>query len=188
MFPAYNLNSETIKPETGDQFLQNRSYDVLPVSLKELCEVISSSESSSESNDSLIPPPDEKDPAPKTISLADICYIDCDRKKEYLKLKSLPYRAIPFYEISKTYERNIKSRKYKRYFKSKKVKKLLNTAGTNSSVDVAAKDEAMRINLIKNPHQIDKWLQYIKFKVCSYKREGKINNITFSFYFRNQIH
>lgn len=169
MFPAYKgQDSTSIEPETSKEFLQNPSYDAIPVSAETLAEVISSSELSSDgevSDDARYLKVYKKPPSPPKV---EIFYVDRERKKEYLKLQSLPIRAVPFYRVSRFYKRFAQNNRkpFRRYFKAKRVKKLTQDTGRKLD-DKQTKDEELRIYLIKNSSDIDKWIEYIAYKVSS---------------------
>lgn len=166
MFPAYKFEDSTsVNPSTSKEFLQNPSYDSIPVSSSTLAEIISSSDFSSEGeieDDSRGLEVLKKPPTPVKL---EMFYIDTERKKDYLKLDFLPIRAIPFYKIPRYLKHFSEPRKpFRRYFKAKRVKKLTQDTGRKLD-EKQSKDEEMRIYLIKNSHEVDKWIEYIDYKV-----------------------
>ena len=102
MFPAYlKLSLEDVSDvaeETSKQFLQNPSYDAIPVSSATIAESISSDSESSSEAESRAMIEYSKQPSPPK---EDFFYVDRERKKEYLKLDFIPIRARPIYTISK---------------------------------------------------------------------------------------
>lgn len=93
-------------------------------------------------------------------------YVDRERKREYLKLDFLPVRAVPFYKVTKNFKRFAQSHKrsFRRYFKVKRIKRLTQDP-TRLIDEKVSKDEEMRIFLIKNPQDVEKWIEYIAYKV-----------------------
>lgn len=168
MFPAYKTEDLTpAKPKISNEFLQNNSYDSIPVTSSIVAQQISSnsdSESPEEVN-SLVHKKSLPDP-PETESY----YIDRERNKTYLKLDFLCNRAVPFYRIRKNYKnfaqsnRNGSKVSFRRYFKTKRVKKL-NKDHERLIDEKVTSDEEMRLYLVKNPQDVDKWMEYIEYKV-----------------------
>lgn len=175
MFPAYvkfSDNSTTVEPQTSKEFLQNPSYDSIPVSSATVSQQISSSSESSSDGEIGESKTFENYERPDTPPKIDIFYLDSDRKKEYLKLDTLPNRATPFYKISRPYKRFAKSNNkssFRRYFKVKRLKKEGQCKDPKRLLDEKeSRDEEMRIYLIKNTQDVEKWIDYIKYKVsCS---------------------
>lgn len=168
MFPAYKaLVEEPVTVEANEEFLQNPSYDTIPVSSATLTQQISSDSGSSDSEGEI---KDEsrdlqeykKPPSPVKV---EYFYEDRARKKEYLKLDMLPNRATPFYKITRNFKRFAQNKKtFRRYFKAKRIKKLLQDP-VRLLDEKVEKDEEMRIFLIKNSEEVDKWIEYIGYKV-----------------------
>lgn len=169
MFPAYvQFSKDTkadVQPQTSKEFLQNNSYSTIPVAP---VTISSDSDFSSDTDHEIrtkamrkLP---KKSPTPPKV---EIFFVDRDRKKEYLKLSVLPYRAVPFYRVSR-YFRNFstpyKYRSFRRYFKVKRIKKLTQEPKKLLD-DNVSQDEEMRIYLIKNSHEVDKWIEFIQHKV-----------------------
>lgn len=170
MFPAYLKFSEeppVLKAHTSKEFLQNPSYDSIPVSASTLLEQISSSsDSSSDENNETKALEDYK--KSETPPKADTFYEDIERKKEYLKLDTLPLRAVPFYRISRHNKHFMRADKriFRRYFKVKRLKKEGRCTDSKRMLDEkSTKDEEMRIYLIKNTQDVCKWIEYINYKV-----------------------
>ena len=170
MFPAYKLNSgdsSTVEPEISTEFLHNPSYDTIPVSSTSISVQISSSSDSS--SDGKIQETKRfkaicnRPPSPLVV---EDFYEDRERKKEYLKLDFLPNRAVPFYKVSSNFKRFTQGKKttFRRYFKVKRIKKLMATP-VRALDEKSEKDEELRIYLIKNSQEVDKWIEYINFKV-----------------------
>jgi hypothetical protein len=166
MFAAYKIaedNPTNVEP-TGE-FLQNSSYNSIPVSSSTICQISSDSESVSKQSDQSDGEEEEvrrRSPSPKKV---EYFYVDRDRKKEYLKLNELPHRAVPLYKISRNFKRSSKKRVFRRYFNVKRIKKLASVNPVPLMDETIEKDETMRIHLIKNPSEIDKWIEYINYKV-----------------------
>jgi hypothetical protein len=167
MFPAYSKisgESTSVEPTASNEFLHNPSYDTIPVSSSTIGQPISSSSDSSDSEEYMKVVEDyKKPPSPPKVELF---YVDRERKKEYLKLEFLPHRAVPFYKVTKKFKRFAQSNKrtFRRYFKVKRIKKL--TEDPERLIDEkVAKDDELRIYLIKNSQEVDKWIEYIAFKV-----------------------
>lgn len=167
MFPAYKAQDLTsCDAQTSKEFLQNPSYDTIPVSSATLAQDISSSDFSSDGeivDDARNLQVYKKPPSPPKI---EIFYIDRERKKEYLKLDVLPIRAVPFYRVSRYFKRfaHTNRKPFRRYFKVKRVKKLAQDTERKLD-DKQTKDEELRIYLIKNSQEVDKWIEYIEYKV-----------------------
>jgi hypothetical protein len=163
MFAAYKIADESsTNVEPTEQFLQNPSYNSIPVSSSTICQISSDSSIESDGEDEV---PRRRSPSPKKV---EYFYEDRQRKKEYLKLTELPHRAVPSYKIARNFKRFAPNKKkvFRRYFNVKRIKKL--------ALDLVPlldekeeKDEAMRIHLIKNSQEIDKWIEYIDYKVRS---------------------
>lgn len=177
MFPAYKSQDSTnIEPPTSKEFLQNPSYDTIPVTSSTIAHQIESS-SESESSDGEIKTVNDaakykkKSPTPPAV---EQFYIDRERNKTYLKLDFLCNRAVPFYKVRRNFKRFAQSNKngsastFRRYFKTKRVKKLCQDPARQID-EKASKDEEMRIHLIKNWQDVDKWTEYIEYKVRSVK-------------------
>ena len=160
MFAAYKEaiddSNETEKPE----FIPHTSFQD---NSKALVKVISSD--SSKSSD------DSEDEQPKAIQYykskppstkVEIYYIDKDSRIEYLKLDSLPKRVLPFYKILRRYAFYGKKKKFKRYFKRK-------DKTSKKSLDDSEDDEGKQMQnyLNKNPNDVEKWIEYINYKVSS---------------------
>lgn len=171
MFPAYvqfSKDTAEVQPQTSKEFLQNPSYSTVPVSSSTVAVQISSdSEFSSDSDDRLksrtLEKPFKKSPSPKV----EFFYVDRERKKEYLKLNSLPLRAIPFYRVSRhlrNFSTPYKHQSFRRYYKAKRIKKLTQEPKKLLD-DNVSQDEEMRIYLIKNSQEVDKWIEFIQHKV-----------------------
>jgi hypothetical protein len=166
MFAAYKIadeNSTNVEPT--EEFLQNPSYNSMPVSSSTICQVSSSdSENGSSTDDGKVcEVARRRSPSPKKV---EYFYEDRQRKKEYLKLTELPHRAVPSYKIGRNFKRFAPNKKkvFRRYFNVKRIKKLaLNPIPLMD--EKVEKDEAMRIHLIKNSQEIDKWIDYIDYKV-----------------------
>jgi hypothetical protein len=175
MFAAYkNENSEEtseIAKEVSSEFLQNPSFATLETAVvpsTSHLEEISSSSSESESEDS------ENDNEKKVIIYKKLppekveYYVDVEPRKEYLKLESLPARCLPRYRLSHrfrlytpTYNKN--TTKFRRYFRIKKKSKKKADKAEKLDKDTTEKD--LNLYLIKNPNDIDKWLEYIQYRV-----------------------
>ena len=179
MFPAYKIQESTnVEPQTSKEFLQNPSYDSIPVTSSTVAQQITSS-SESESSDGVIEIVTEskylqkykkKSPTPPTV---EHFYIDRERNKTYLKLDFLCNRAVPFYKVRKDLKRFTQSKNnrsggsglaFRRYFKAKRIKKL-NKEPAKLIDEKISEDEERRIYLIKNSQDVDKWIEYIKYKV-----------------------
>lgn len=172
MFPAYvqfSKDTADVQPQTSKEFLQNPSYSTISVSSSTVPVPISSdSDFSSDSEDEIrtkaVGKQPKKSPTPPKV---EIFFVDRDRKKEYLKLSVLPYRAVPFYKISRCF-RNFSTphrhRTFRRYYKTKRIKKLTQEPKKLLD-DNVSQDEEMRIYLIKNSHEVDKWIEFIQHKV-----------------------
>lgn len=164
MFPAYKNNSNT--PENVDDlFLSNPSYDKIPI-ITSSALIQEISDSSSESDEEIVEIVSKETKIPDKVieSIKNTTFfIDSDRKKEYLKLDSLPFRAIPYYNRTFKVFR-VKTKKFKRYYKnSKKLNKLKES---KSSIEEQKQlDDELRIYLVKKPQDVDKWIEYIEFKV-----------------------
>lgn len=167
MFPAYKSEESTqIQQETSKDFLRNPSYNTVPVTSSTVAlEISLSSSSDSEGEikqDAKILQFYKRAPSPPKI---EIFYIDRERKKEYLKLNFLPNRAVPFYKISRQFKHFAQPRrKFRRYFKVKRIKKLLEDP-LRKLDEKESKEEDMRIHLIKNSDDVEKWIEYIDYKV-----------------------
>jgi len=157
MFAAYRNDEESQeKPE----FVPNPSFEDTS---RALVRVISSD--SSDSSD------DSEDDQPKAIQYyrtkpqstkVELYYFDKDPRIEYLKLESLPRRVLPMYRILRRYNFMIygKRKKFKRYFKKK-------DKTSKKSLDEPENDEGqqMKVYLNKNPNDVEKWIEYINYKV-----------------------
>lgn len=166
MFPAYKTqDSSAVDPQSCEEFLQNPSYDAIPVTSSTIAQQISSSSSSDSDGELKEDKFVQKYKKPTTPPPVELFYIDRERKREYLKLDYLPNRAIPFYKITRNFKRFAQSNKrFRRYFKVKRIKKLTQDPARLIDEKVS-KDEEMRIFLIKNPQDVEKWLEYINYKV-----------------------
>lgn len=169
MFPAYKSSADdSVTVEPSKEFLQNPSYDTIPVTSSTIAQQISSDSDSSEDSEGEIKDgPKELQEYRKTPSPPKVVYFyeDLDRKKEYLKLDVLPNRAIPFYKITRNFKRfGLKKKTFRRYFKVKRIKKLLQNPARMLDEKVE-KDEEMRIFLIKNSQEVEKWIEYVEYKV-----------------------
>lgn len=175
MFPAYvkfSQDSIEVEPKTSKEFLQNPSYDSIPVSSATIPQEISSDSESSSSAETKNKTyefleydrkDDKKPPTPPRNT--EVFFVDRKRQKDYLKMSFLPNRAIPFYKISRSLKHfGQPKRKFRRYFKVKRIKKLLNEPKKLLDEKVSH-DEEMRIYLIKNSHDVEKWIEFIKQKV-----------------------
>lgn len=164
MFPAYKNSSNT--PENVDDlFLSNPSYDTIPIiTSSALIQEISDSSSESDGEIVEIVSKETKIPDKVIESIKNtIFFIDPDRRKEYLKLDSLPFRAIPYYNRTFKVFR-VKTKKFKRYYKN--TKKLNKLKESKSSIEEQKQlDDELRIYLVKNPQDVDKWIEYIEYKV-----------------------
>lgn len=172
MFPAYkSQDSELLEPHTSKEFLQNPSYDTIPVSSSTIAQEIPSSSDSSDSDGEIEAESIQVYKQPPMIPKIEIFYIDCERKKEYLKLDFLPKRAVPFYKVTRNFKRFATTNKktFRRYFKVKRIKKLTQDSVTRLLDEKPSKDEELRIYLIKNSQEVDKWIEYIEFKVRNFK-------------------
>lgn len=168
MFPAYSKlsgDSAYVEASTSKEFLQNPSYDTIPVSSSTIGQLITSSSDSSDNEQYLkeVEEVKERPPSPQKV---ENFYIDRERKKDYLKLDFLPHRAVPFYKITRNFKRFAQSnrRKFRRYFKVKRIK-LLNEDPAQLIDEKASKDEELRLYLIKNSQDVGKWIEYIAYKV-----------------------
>lgn len=166
MFPAYKNETQKGENQEADkEFLQNPSYDTIPVSSATIAQEISSDSESSDASGNevheIAMKEFKKSPSPQKV---EYFYEDRERKKEYLKLNELPRRAVPFYKVTRLYKRFGARKPFRRYFKSKRIKKLLKSTGRLLDEKVE-KDEALRIHLIKNSQEVDKWIEYIAYKV-----------------------
>lgn len=177
MFAAYkNENSEESKgitKEVPTEFLQNPSFPslenaVVP-STSNFEEITSSESSESESekseDDKKVVVPYKKLQPPKV----ELYYIDIEPRKEYLKLESMPARCLPRYRLSYRFKLytptyDFSSSKFQRYFKIKKKKKKADKA---EKLDKDAIEKELNLYLIQNPNDIDKWLEYIQYRVSS---------------------
>ena len=173
MFPAYKNNSNT--PENVDDlFLSNPSYDTIPI-ITSSALIQEISDSSSESDDELMEIVSKETKIPDKVIesiKSTIFFIDSDRKKEYLKLDSLPFRAIPYYNRTFKVFR-VKTKKFKRYYKN--TKKLNKLKESKSSIEEQKQlDEELRLYLVKNPQDVDKWIEYIEYKVFIKLDHGNI--------------
>lgn len=168
MFPAYKASVEdAVIVEPSKEFLQNPSYDTIPVTSSTIAQEISSeseisSEGEIEYESKQLQEYRKKSPSPPKV---EHFYEDLDRKKEYLKLDCLPYRAIPSYKVTRNFKRFAYQKKtFRRYFKVKRIKKLLQDP-VRLLDEKVEKDEELRIFLIKNPQEVEKWIEYIEYKV-----------------------
>lgn len=172
MFPAYKNDStvetSATEPLTSKEFLQNPSYDTIPVTSSTVAQLISSDSDSSDSEGEIkddsknVQVYKKKSPSPPKV---EYFYVDTDRKKEYLKLNFLPNRAVPFYKITRNFKRFAQSKRtFRRYFKVKRIKKMLQDP-VRMLDEKVEKDEELRIFLIKNSEEVDKWIEYIEYKV-----------------------
>lgn len=171
MFPAYvrfSEDSAAVETHISKEFLQNPSYDSIPVSSATVsCQISSNSEESSSDGEIEVKNV-EKYKRSETPPKAEIFYMDSDRKKEYLKLETLPNRATPFYRVSRYLRRFDRTNKkcFRRYFKVKRLKKESQCHDPKRLLDEkTSKDEEMRIYLIKNTQDVEKWIEYIAYKV-----------------------
>lgn len=175
MFPAYSKISQESKDETSQvskEFLQNPSYDTIPVTSSTVAQPISSS-SESESEGEIYAKAVQNYVRQETPPKVELFYIDKDRKKDYLKLDTLPNRAVPFYRVPRYFKRFAQSNRgvFKRYFKVKRLKKL--THDPKRLIDEkASKDEELRLYLVRNSSDVDKWLEYIEYAVSDLKVAG----------------
>lgn len=178
MFPAYKTQDlSNVELQTSRDFLQNPSYDTIPVTSSTIAQQITSSSESESSNGEYKHVSESVDlttfkKKPPTPPATESFYIDRERNKTYLKLDFLSNRAVPFYTIRKDLKRFTRSNKggstFRRYFKAKKVKKLSKEMAKDPERlidDKASKDEEMRIFLIKNSQDVEKWIEYIAYKV-----------------------
>ena len=174
MFPAYkNEVKKGEHLEIDKEFLQNPSYDTIPVSASTIAQEISSDSESSENEvQEVVMKEFKKSPSPQKV---EYFYEDRERKKEYLKLNKLPRRAVPFYKVTRLYKRFGARKPFRRYFKSKRIKKLLKSTGRLLDEKVE-KDEALRIHLIKNSQEVDKWIEYIANKVRKFNLTIQISH------------
>lgn len=184
MFPAYRNGEGTSqaididKPEQENQnFLENQSYTSIPVDQKLVEDSSSSSDSENDKNDGKVERLMLKERSSSPIEPPRMYFFeDRQRRKEYLQMESLPFRAVPMFNRLRKRKIGSDSRhnqKFKRYFKSNKIKKLL--LDTGRLLDSKETDEEeMRIFLTKNPHEVDKWIEYIQYQVS---KIPKITNI-----------
>jgi hypothetical protein len=88
MFPAYSKissDSVNVEAQTSKEFLQNPSYDTIPVTSSTIGQLITSSSDSSDSEQYLKAVEEyTRPPSPKKV---EHFYIDCERKKDYLKVQ-----------------------------------------------------------------------------------------------------
>ena len=161
MFAAYRNEADDAKEPEKPEFIPHTSFQD---NSKALVRVISS-ESSESSNDS-------EDDQPKAIQYyktkpqitkVELFYLDKDQRIEYLKLDSLPKRVLPMYRILRRFAYYGKRRKFRRYFKRKE-------KASNKSLDEPENDEGqkMKIYLNQNPNDVEKWIEYINYKVSSF--------------------
>lgn len=171
MFAAYRTEDGISQPAdqpTNPIFLENQSYTSIPVDQRAVDGSSSSSDSDSE-NEQKSNPPMLRDRPEATIEPPTIhFYEDRERRKEYLKMESLPARAVPMHNRLKrriNLSGSFHGKKFKRYFKSKKIKALLKD-GTERMLDSEKNnEEEMRLFLTRNPHEVDKWIEFINYKV-----------------------
>lgn len=175
MFAAYkNENSEEnieITKEVPTEFLQNPSFPSLEsavVPSTSNLEEISSSESDQSSSES------SEDDKKAVVSYKKLLppkveqyYVDIEPRKEYLKLESMPARCLPRYRLSYRFKLytptyNFSSAKFRRYFRIKKKKKKADKA---EKLDKDTAEKELNLYLIQNPNDIDKWLEYIHYRV-----------------------
>lgn len=173
MFPAYvQFSKDTtadVQSQTSKEFLQNPSYSTVPVSSSTVpVQIRSDSDFSSESDDGFksktLEKRFDKPPSPPKV---EVFFVDRDRKKEYLKLSVLPFRAVPFYRVSRHlrhFSTPYKHQSFRRYYKAKRIKKLTKEPKKLLD-DNVSQDEEMRIYLIKNSQEVDKWIEFIQHKV-----------------------
>jgi hypothetical protein len=165
MFSAYSTSDQVSKSE-DKIFLQNSSFLSLPSTSHQhaLEEISSLSESSSETEDnSKALKIYHKKPSPPLSE--KLYYEDKEPRKEYLKLDTLPLRCVPFYKSSRKklipYYSSHKRMKFRRYYNKKSSKK--NAFMTDDDVK-----EQLRLHLSKNPNDIEKWIEFIQYKVMHY--------------------
>ncbi|CAO1388252.1 unnamed protein product [Diamesa serratosioi] len=163
MFPAYK-NSSIIPENVENLFLSNLSYDKIPIITNSTL-IQQISDSSSESDEEIVEIVSKETKIPDKVieSIKNTTFfIDSDRRKEYLKLESLPFRAIPYYNRTfKVYR--VKTKKFKRYYKN--TKKLSKLTESKSSIEEQKQlDDELRIYLVKNPQDVEKWIEYIEYK------------------------
>lgn len=175
MFAAYKSENieenKEISKEVNTEFLENASFPslenaVVP-STSYFEEISSSSSEESESSSE-----DEKKSVvvyrklpPSKVEY----YVDVEPRMEYLKLESMPARCLPKYRLSYRFKLytptyNFNSTKFKRYFKIKKKKKKAEKA---EKLDKDTVEKELNFYLIQNPNDIDKWLEYIQYRVSN---------------------
>lgn len=191
MFPAYKSQDLSAEDsQTCKEFLQNPSYNAIPVTSSLNTQQISSSSDSSDFEDDrqqekIV----NKVKKPQTPPPIEVFYVDRARTRDYLKLEFLPNRAVPFYKIKKRFNLVSQSNKgkFRRYYNVKRIKKLVQDPERLIDEKVS-KDEEMRLYLIRNSQEVDKWIEYISYKV------SKTSLKTFSVfklhkkYYRNKCH
>jgi hypothetical protein len=172
MFAAYKLSENEVAPTESGEFLQNQSYESssLPPSASTVdCvqnissdETFSSSSSEDEAGDNSKAVQIYHKPPPTKL---EVFYEDREPRREYLKMDSMPKRALPYYHTSRYrltpgFRRTAK--KFKRYFNQKKDKKHKKGVAMEIETD---KSEELRLHLIRNQNDIDKWKEFIDLKV-----------------------
>ncbi|KAG5683555.1 hypothetical protein PVAND_012828 [Polypedilum vanderplanki] len=175
MFAAYNTTENKVEKVDNNEFLQNKSFEsssllhLTSTSINlDLQNISSASDTSSSSSD------EEDNRVNKKQKLIEIYpstkvegfYEDKEPRKEYLKMESLPKRALPFYHTSRyrlTTGFHSGTKKFKRYFSQKKSKK----RKKDKKIEFEAEDdkeEELRLYLTKNQNDVEKWIEYIDMK------------------------
>lgn len=171
MFAAYksenSQESSEVAKEVSSEFLQNPSFpsleNALVPSTSNLEEISSSSSSESDFHDEKkVVVVYKKLPPPKVNY-----YVDVEPRKEYLKLETMPARCLPRYRLSYRFKLctpayNFNSKKFRRYFTVKKKKKKADKA---EKLDKDTIENDLKLYLMKNPNDIEKWIEYIQYRV-----------------------
>ncbi|CRK89603.1 CLUMA_CG003270, isoform A [Clunio marinus] len=168
MFPAYKDQVTSRVKSINSNFLENQSFEKITFTPTIDVDLISSSSKSSVESDidDNVHKISHVREHQGTVSETKYFYEDFERKKEYLKLNSLPSRAVPLYKVPKYVKRFVQfnyTGKNNRYFKDKRIRKL-NREKKDKLNAVSEKDEEMRIHLIKNSQEVNKWIEYIEYK------------------------
>lgn len=170
MFAAYRADDGSSQPvDTPENpiFLENQSYTSIPIDQRAVDGSSSSSDSDSGNEQQKYPMLRDRPEAPIEPPTMYF-YEDRERKKEYLKMESLPARAVAMHNRLKRrihLSGSHHGKKFKRYFKSKRIRALLKD-GTERMLDSEKNnEEEMRLFLTRNPHEVDKWIEYIDYKV-----------------------
>lgn len=167
MFAAYKDKDEPKTSTDDGNFLENPSFTSVPI-VSGSMEISSSSDDDSEEEDknTKVLAIKERSSPPRPVKIT--IYEDRQRSKEYLKMDSLPSRCVPWYEKSKfsfsSDRQGIGKKKFRRYFNVKRIKKLM-TNPVRMLDDSTDKEDDMRVYLLRNSHEIEKWIEYIQYKV-----------------------